>query len=190
MRAEAGGEPRRPGLLRRAALFLAVMGPGIITANVDNDAGGLATYSQAGAQFGLRLLWLMIPITIFLVMVQEMVNRMGVVTGRGLSDMIRERFGVRVTFSLMLLILATNFANITAEFAGIASAGQILGLPPPVAIPVCTALVWLLVTKASYRIVERVFLVACVFYLAYPLTLFIMRPDLPAISRAFVQPDL
>lgn len=183
-------EGRKRGILRRIAIFLAVMGPGMITANVDNDAGGLATYSQAGAQFGLRLLWLMIPITVFLVMVQEMVNRMGVVTGKGLSDMIRERFGVRVTFALMVLILVTNFANIMAEFAGIASAGEILGLPPVAVIPVCAALVWLLVTKASYRSVERVFLVACIFYLAYPLTLFVVGPDAGEIATAFVKPDL
>lgn len=190
MPADRTVERRSPGLFRRVALFLAVMGPGIITANVDNDAGGLATYSQAGAQFGLRLLWLMIPMTIFLVMVQEMVNRMGVVTGKGLSDMIRERFGVRITFTLMVLIVITNFGNIMAEFAGVASAGQILGLPPSIGIPICAALVWLLVTRASYRSVERVFLAACIFYLAYPITLFIVEPDAGTIAEAFVKPDI
>ncbi len=181
---------RTRSLWRRMVLFLAVMGPGIITANVDNDAGGLATYSQAGAHFGLRLLWMMIPITVFLVMVQEMSNRMGVVTGRGLSDMIRERFGVRITFALMVLIVATNFGNIMAEFAGIAASGQIFGLPPLLSIPACAFLVWLLVTRGSYRSVERVFLFACVFYLAYPITLLIIRPDAPGILSAVTRPDL
>lgn len=164
------------------------MGPGIITANVDNDAGGLATYSQAGAHFGLSLLWILLPVTVFLVMVQEMVNRMGVVTGRGLSDMIRERFGVRVTFTVMLLIVLTNFGNVMAEFAGIAAAGQVFGVPPFLAIPVCAALVWLLVTRGTYRSVERVFLAACVFYLAYPLTLAVISPDYGALARAAVTP--
>lgn len=184
---------RPPGagrLWARAAVFLAVMGPGIITANVDNDAGGLATYSQAGAGFGLKLLWMMIPVTLLLVIVQEMVNRMGVVTGRGLSDMIRERFGVRVTFTLMVLLLVTNFGNIIAEFAGIAAAGQLFGLPKVLTIPVCAVLVWLLVTRASYRNVERVFLVACIFYLAYPVTLFIIGPDMGRVAGALVTPRL
>ncbi len=182
---------RPPGagrLWARAAVFIAVMGPGIITANVDNDAGGLATYSQAGAGFGLRLLWLMIPVTLLLIVVQEMVNRMGVVTGRGLSDMIRERFGVRITFTLMVLLLATNFGNIIAEFAGIAAAGQLFGLPKTLTIPVGAILVWLLVTRASYRSVERVFLIACVFYLAYPLTLVIIGPDMGRVAEALVPP--
>ena len=110
-------------------LFLSIMGPGIITANVDNDAGGITTYSQAGAQFGLKCLWIFIPMTICLIMIQEMTNRMGVVTGKGLSDLIRERFGVKWTFYMMLALLATNFGNIIAEFSGIAASGEILGIP-------------------------------------------------------------
>lgn len=182
---------RPPGagrLWARAAVFLAVMGPGIITANVDNDAGGLATYSQAGAAFGLKLLWVMIPVTVLLVIVQEMVNRMGVVTGRGLSDMIRERFGVKITFTLMALLLVTNFGNIVAEFAGIAAAGQLFGIPKVLTVPLSAVLVWLLVTRASYRSVEKVFLVACVFYLAYPVTLFIIGPDMGRVVDALVTP--
>jgi Mn2+/Fe2+ NRAMP family transporter len=183
----AGSRPR--GLLRRIGLFLAVMGPGIITANVDNDAGGLTTYSQAGANFGLGLLWIMIPVTLLLILVQEMVNRMGVVTGRGLSDMIRERFGVRLTFGLMFLLLLTNFGNVMAEFAGIAAAGQIFGLPPLLTVPVCATLVWLLVTRGTYRSVEKVFLVACIFYVAYPLSVLMIAPPAAGVAAAFVRPE-
>jgi Mn2+/Fe2+ NRAMP family transporter len=177
-------------LWRRIAIFLAVMGPGIITANVDNDAGGLTTYSQAGANFGLATLWIMLPVTLLLILVQEMVNRMGVVTGRGLSDMIRERFGVKVTFTLMLLVLITNFGNVMAEFAGIAAAGMIFGLPPMATVPLCALFVWLLVTRGSYKSVEKVFLVACVFYLAYPLTVLAISPPSGEVLPAFITPSL
>jgi len=177
-------------LWRRIALFLAIMGPGIITANVDNDAGGLTTYSQAGANFGLSTLWIMLPVTLLLILVQEMVNRMGVVTGRGLSDMIRERFGVKVTFTLMLLVLVTNFGNVMAEFAGIAAAGQIFGVPPAATVPVCALLVWFLVMKGSYKSVEKVFLVACLFYVAYPLTVLVIAPPFREILPAFTRPSI
>jgi NRAMP (natural resistance-associated macrophage protein)-like metal ion transporter len=182
--------PLPRSLWKRIALFLAVMGPGIITANVDNDAGGLTTYSQAGANFGLRTLWIMIPVTLLLVLVQEMVNRMGVVTGRGLSDMIRERFGVKITFTLMLLVLITNFGNVMAEFAGIAAAGMIFGLPPLATVPLCALFVWLLVTRGNYKSVEKVFLVACVFYVAYPLTVLVIAPPAREVLPAFVTPSL
>src|SRR5499426_3206510 len=117
-------------------LFLAVVGPGFITANVDNDAGGIFTYSLAGAQFGYSLLWTMIPITIALIVVQEMVARMGAVTGKGLSDLIREEFGFRVTFFLMLALVATNFGNIVANFAGVASSLELFGISKYIAVPV------------------------------------------------------
>src|SRR5512143_2355537 len=113
----------------RLRLLLAILGPGIITANVDNDAGGITTYSQAGARYGLATLWIFVPLCLALVVVQEMSNRMGVVSGKGLSDLIRERFGVKVTFYLMVGLLVTNLGNILAEFAGIAAAGEIFGLP-------------------------------------------------------------
>jgi Mn2+/Fe2+ NRAMP family transporter len=125
-----------------------------------------------------------------LTMIQEMVNRMGVVTGQGLSDMIRERFGVKIAFYLMLLILGTNFGNTMAEFAGIASAGELFGLPRLVTVPACAALVWLLVLKNNYRSVEKIFLFACLFYLAYPITLVIIRPELSVVARAVIQPKL
>lgn len=190
----AGPSSTRPGppprFWRRVATFGAIVGPGIITANVDNDAGGLTTYSQAGAHFGLSLLWIFLPIAILLLMVQEMVNRMGVVTGQGLSDMIRERFGVRIAFYLMVLVLLTNFGNVMAEFAGIAAASEVLGLPPLVTVPVCGVVVWLLVLKGTHKSVEKIFLVACVFYVAYPLTLYILKPDYAELGRALITPTI
>src|SRR5438046_7491078 len=129
----------------RIAMVLAVVGPGFITANVDNDAGGIWTYSVAGAQFGYTLLWVMIPTTIALVVVQEMASRMGAVTGKGLSDLIREEFGFRVTFFLMLALVVTNFGNIMAEFAGVASSLQLFGISKYVDVPLAAAVVWLLV---------------------------------------------
>jgi NRAMP (natural resistance-associated macrophage protein)-like metal ion transporter len=177
-------------LWTRISIFLAVVGPGIITANVDNDAGGLTTYSQAGAHFGLKILWVILPTTILLIMIQEMVNRMGVVTGQGLSDMIRERFGVRFTFYLMLLVLATNFGNVMAEFAGIASSGELFGVPRLLTVPICAGLVWILVVKGSYKSVEKLFLFACLFYVAYPVTFALLRPDWQEIGQAMVHPRL
>lgn len=180
----------RPSTWRRLALFLAIVGPGVITANVDNDAGGLTTYSQAGAHFGLSMLWLFLPVSVLLMMVQEMVNRMGVVTGQGLSDMIRERFGVKITFYLMMLVLVTNLGNVMAEFAGIAAASNVLGLPPMLTVPISAIVVWLLVLKGNYKSVEKVFLFACLFYFAYPITLLILKPDYGAIGSAMITPSV
>jgi NRAMP (natural resistance-associated macrophage protein)-like metal ion transporter len=185
---DEGKKLTRPTMWRRMVLFFSIMGPGIITANVDNDAGGLATYSQAGALFGLNLLWSFLPITVALIVVQEMVNRMGVVTGEGLSSLIRERFGVKTTFYLMLVLLLTNFGNIVAEFAGIASSAQLFGIPPLIAVPACAVLVWLLVLRWNYKAVERVFLVACLFYASYLITCFMVKPDLHEVAHAFVTP--
>src|SRR5262247_3873622 len=131
-------------------LFLAVVGPGFITANVDNDAGGIFTYSSAGAQFGHLLLWTMIPITLALVVVQEMAARMGAVTGKGLSDLIREEFGFRVTFFLMIALIVTNFGNIMAEFAGVASSLALFGVSRFIIVPAAAALVWVLVVRGTY----------------------------------------
>jgi NRAMP (natural resistance-associated macrophage protein)-like metal ion transporter len=148
-------------------LFLAVVGPGIITANVDNDAGGILTYSQAGAQYGFLLLWTMIPITLALIVVQEMSARMGAVTGKGLSDLIREEFGLRITFLMMLGILITNFGNVVTEFIGIATSLELFGLSRYVTVPVCGVIVWLIVVKGQYKSVEKVFLAASFFYITY-----------------------
>ncbi len=151
----------------RTLLFLAVVGPGIITANVDNDAGGILTYSQAGAQFGHLLLWTMIPVTLALIVVQEMCARMGAVTGKGLSDLIREEFGLRVTFLMMVGILITNFGNVVTEFIGIATSLELFGLSRYATVPVCAVIVWLIVVKGQYKSVEKVFLVASAFYVTY-----------------------
>jgi len=166
------------------------MGPGIITANVDNDAGGIATYSMAGAQFGYLLLWSFVPISVMLIVVQEMVNRMGIVTGKGLSDLIRENFGVRATFYLMVGILVTNFGNIMAEFAGVAASCQLFGISPFISVPLAAFLVWLLVLKGTYRSVEKVFLVACLFYVSYIITAFLAEPSWEEVGKSFVKPEI
>ena len=160
-------------------IFLAVLGPGIITANVDNDAGGIYTYSLAGAKFGFSLLWTLIPITVALIVVQEMVARMGVVTGKGLADLIREEYGFRTTFILMMMLLAADLGNTVAEFAGLASGMSVFGVTRYVAVPLGAVLVWVLVVKGTYRFVEKVFLAACVFYVAYPVSCFLAHPKWP-----------
>ncbi len=151
----------------RILLFLAVLGPGFITANVDNDSGGILTYSQAGAQYGHTLLWTMIPITLALIVVQEMCARMGVVTGKGLSDLIREEFGLRVTFVVMLLLVVVNYANVVTEFIGITGSLHLFHVSKYFSVPVCAALVWFLVVRGDYKRVEKIFLVASVVYIAY-----------------------
>src|ERR1035437_2149132 len=151
----------------RILLFLAVLGPGIITANVDNDTGGILTYSQAGAQYGLLLLWTILPVTLALIVVQEMSARMGVVTGKGLSDLIREEFGLRITFLMMLLLVIVNYGNVVSEFSGVAASMQLFHVSKYLSVPICAAVVWVLVVKGDYKSVEKVFLVASVIYLAY-----------------------
>lgn len=171
-------------------LFLAVMGPGLITSNVDNDAGGIATYSMAGAHFGDRLLWTLLPVMLALIVVQEMSARMGVVTGKGLSDLIRERFGVRITVYLLFGVLLTNFGNIVAEFAGVASSLEIFHVSKFVSVPVSALAVWLLVVKGTYRSVEKIFLAACLFYVTYVVSGFLARPDWAAVGTSLVRPRL
>ena len=172
----------------RLMMFLAVVGPGFITANVDNDAGGIWTYSQAGAQFGYGLLWVMIPMTLALIVVQEMTARMGAVTGKGLSDLIREEFGFRITFLLMAGLVITNFGNVVAEFAGIAGSLSLFGIPIWVSVPFCAALVWFMVVKGSYQIVEKVFLAASFVYLAYLVAGVLAHPDWKAAGMATIVP--
>jgi NRAMP (natural resistance-associated macrophage protein)-like metal ion transporter len=151
----------------RILLFLAVVGPGFITANVDNDAGGILTYSQAGAQFGHLLLWTMIPVTLALIVIQEMCARKGAVTGKGLSDLIREEFGFRITFFMMIGILVINFGNVLTEFIGIATSLELFSLSRFYTVPVCAVIVWLIVVKGQYKSVEKVFLAASFFYVTY-----------------------
>src|SRR6516225_6333979 len=172
----------------RTLLFLAVVGPGFITANVDNDAGGIWTYSSAGAQFGHLLLWTMIPITVALIVVQEMTARMGAVTGKGLSDLIREEFGFRITFFMMIGILITNFGNVVTEFIGIATSLELFGLSRFITVPVCAMIVWLIVVKGQYKTVEKVFLVASFFYVTYIFAGFFAKPAWSDALIATVKP--
>src|SRR5713226_9492166 len=172
----------------RILLFFAVVGPGFITANVDNDAGGILTYSSAGAQFGHLLLWTMIPITISLIVVQEMCARMGAVTGKGLSDLIREEFGLRITFLMMLGILITNFGNVVTEFIGIATSLELFGLPRYATVPVCGVIVWLIVVKGQYKSVEKVFLAASFFYVTYIFAGILAKPAWVEATIATVKP--
>lgn len=180
------------GKFQRFALTLpimfAVLGPGIITGNVDNDAGGITTYSVIGARFGYSMLWMLLLITFTLAMIQEMCARMGVVTGKGLADLIRERFGIRVTMVVMLLLVFTNLANTMGEFAGVAGASSILGLNRFIAIPVVAFSVWLLVVKGSYRAVEKVLLVFCVLFLTYVISAFMAHPNWGDVAKSTVVP--
>ncbi len=161
----------------RIILFLAVLGPGFITANVDNDSGGILTYSQAGAQYGFTLLWTLIPITLALIVVQEMCARMGVVTGKGLSDLIREEFGLRMTFVVMLLLVVVNFGNVVTEFIGIAGSMELFSISKYLSVPVCAALVWFMVVKGNYKSIEKIFLGASLFYVAYIVAGVIAHPN-------------
>jgi NRAMP (natural resistance-associated macrophage protein)-like metal ion transporter len=170
-------------------IFLAILGPGIITANVDNDAGGIYTYSVAGARFGLSLLWTLIPITVALIVVQEMVARMGVVTGKGLADLIREEYGFRITFVLMGLLLIADLGNTISNFAGLASGMSVFGVTRFIAVPLGALLVWALVVKGTYRFVENVFLAACVFYIAYPISSLMAHPDWSQALISTVKPS-
>src|SRR3954453_480895 len=175
----------------RILLFFAVVGPGFITANVDNDAGGILTYSSAGAQFGHLLLWTMVPITLALIVVQEMCARMGAVTGKGLSDLIREEFGLRITFFMMLGILITNFGNVLTEFIGIATSLELFGLSRIYSVPICCAIVWLIVVKGQYKTVEKVFLTASFFYITYIFAGVLAKPAwLDAITATVTPPHL
>lgn len=167
---------------------MSVIGPGIITANVDNDAGGILTYSQAGAQFGYSLLWTMLPITLALIVVQEMCSRMAAVTGKGLSDLIREQYGLRTTFLLMIALVLTNFGNVVSEFAGVASSLELFWIPKYVSVPVAAMVVWLIVVKGSYKLVEKVFLAASGFYIAYIIAGVLARPDWTTALAATVKP--
>ena len=161
----------------RIVLVLAVIGPGFITANVDNDAGGIYTYSLAGAQFGYALLWTLIPITVALIVVQEMASRMGAVTGKGLSDLIREEFGFRVTFLLMLALIVTNFGNVVAEFAGVASSLELFGFSRYIVVPLAALAVWGIVVQGTYGSVEKIFLLASGFYICYIIAGLLAHPD-------------
>jgi len=179
---------RKPGIWKSLLIFLSVMGPGIITANVDNDAGGITTYSVAGAHFGYSLLWIFVPMTVALIIIQEMCSRMGVVTGKGLADLIREKFGVKVTFYAMVAFLISNFTNTISEFSGIAASCEIFGVSRYISLPVSAIIIWWVVVKGTYKSVEKIFLAACVFYLAYVATGFMVHPQWNVITKDVLHP--
>jgi Mn2+/Fe2+ NRAMP family transporter len=174
----------------RLILLLSVVGPGIITAMVDNDAGGITTYSVAGARFGYSMVWSFIPILVALVIIQEMCGRMAVVTGKGLADLIREQFGVRVTFYAMLVLVASNIFNTISEFAGIAASAGLFNISKYILVPIAALAVWLLVVKGTYRSVEKIFLVACVFYAAYIVSGLVSGPDWKNVMRQSMRPSI
>jgi Mn2+/Fe2+ NRAMP family transporter len=185
--------PRRSlvGVLRfRVLAFLAVFGPGFITANVDNDPGGILTYSQAGAKFGYALLWTLIPTTIALIVVQEMAARMGAVTGKGLSDLIREEFGFRATFFTMFVLGLADMGNIIAEFAGIASGMGLFGISKYIVVPLGAILVWSVVVGNSYKLVERILVVFSLLYFAYPISAILAHPDWRRAIHDTVVPNI
>ncbi|MFA4858717.1 MAG: divalent metal cation transporter [Candidatus Margulisiibacteriota bacterium] len=172
----------------RLLLFFSILGPGIITGTADNDAGGIATYSIAGAHFGYQLLWLLILITFMLYVTQEMGARLGVVTGKGLGDLVRENFGLRLASLLMLLMFVANFANIFADVVGIAAVADIYSLPRMIFVPIMVALIWYIILKGSYNFVHNVFLSSCILFFCYIINGLIARPDVPAMLAGSVIP--
>lgn len=174
----------------KLVIFLSVMGPGIITANVDNDAGGITTYSAAGAHFGYSLIWSFVPIIIALIIIQEMCSRMAVVTGKGLADLIREEFGVRVTFYAMIILIFSNVFNTISEFAGIAASAELFGMNKYILVPICALFVWWLIVKGTYKSVEKIFLFACLFYVSYIVSGFLSGPDWKEVARETLKPRM
>ena len=174
---------------REILIFVSIMGPGIITANVDNDAGGITTYSVAGAHFGYSLIWSFIPIIIALVIIQEMCSRMAVVTGKGLADLIMEEFGVMVTFYAMMVLIFSNLFNTISEFAGIAASAELFGISKYVMVSACALFVWWLIVKGTYKSVEKVFLLACLFYVSYIISGFLTKPDWKEVAMSSVKPQ-
>ena len=170
-------------------LLLSVLGPGIIVSLVDNDAGGIATYSFAGAKYGYAIIWVLIPTLVLLYMVQEMNARMGIVSGKGLAALIRERFSLRLTAAIMVAVMVANFANTIGEFAGVAASSQIFGIPSYISVPVAAVGVWFLVLKGSYRRVEKIFLFVGGIYVCYIVSMFLAKPDWLEVAKGTFIPS-
>ncbi len=181
---------RRKNIWRQILIFLAILGPGIITGSVDNDAGGITTYSVAGAIYGYNLIWTLIPSFLVLIIIQEMNARMGIVTGKGLADLIRENAGVRVTFFIFIGLLIADIGNTTTEFAGVAGSMEIFGVSKYISVPVVSLLVWLLVVKGTYKIAERLFLLFSVSLLVYIISAIMGKPDWKEIGTAIIRPRI
>ena len=186
----SGWNKRTRSWRRRLLLLLAVVGPGVITSNVDNDAGGISVYSQSGAMYGYALLWSLIPMTIALYVTEEMCARMGVVTGKGLSDLIREEFGFRPTFFLILAGLIVDMGNVCAEFAGVAASTQLFHISKYISVPLAALFVWVLVLRGTYKQVEKIFLLACVLYLSYVVSAILAKPNWLLAARNTAIPTL
>ncbi|OPX86591.1 MAG: Divalent metal cation transporter MntH [Pelotomaculum sp. PtaB.Bin104] len=187
----AGGEKNlvaKPAFLKKFILFLSILGPGVITANVDNDAGGITTYSVAGATFGYQLLWVFIPMIIALFVVQEMGVRMGAVTGKGLADLIREKYGVRLILFAMLGLVLSSLGNTIAEFAGVAASLEIFNVNKYISVPVSALIVWWLIVKGTYKRVEKIFLVASALYFSYIISGVLADPPWDVVLRETVTP--
>jgi len=180
---------RKVGLWRRILPYFAILGPGMITANAGNDAGGIATFASIGAEFGYQLLWVLIPITISLGIVQEMCARMGAVTGKGLADLIREQFGVRWTALVMLALLIANAGVTVSEFVGIAAATELFGVPRFISVPLAAILIWWLIVKGSYQRVERAFLLMSLVFLGYIVSAFLSKPEWSEVALGLVKPS-
>jgi NRAMP (natural resistance-associated macrophage protein)-like metal ion transporter len=189
MRRGAQGVRRTVARRKRLLAYIAILGPGMITANAGNDAGGIATFASVGADFGYSLLWILIPIMISLGIVQEMCARMGAVTGKGLADLIRERFGVRWSALIMLALLIANAGVTVSEFVGIAAATELFNVPRYVSVPLAAIVIWFLVVKGSYKRVERVFLLMSLVFLGYIFSAFLARPDWSAVAVGLVKPE-
>jgi len=180
----------RTGFFKNLAIFFALLGPGIITGSVDNDAGGITTYSVAGAMYGYGMIWTLIPSLVVLLVIQEMNARMGIVTGKGLSDLIRENAGVKVTFFIFIGLLLSNIGNTTTEFAGVAGSMEIFGVTKYISVPVAAVLVWILVVKGTYKIAERIFLIFSASLLTYVISALMAKPEWSAIGSAIIRPGI
>ena len=178
------------GVFRQIAIFFAIIGPGIITGSVDNDAGGIATYSVAGAKYGYGLIWTLIPSLIVLLVIQEMNARMGIVTGKGLSDLIRENAGIKITFFIFVGLVLSNIGNTTTEFAGVAGSMEIFGVSKYISVPIAAIMVWFLVVKGTYQIAERIFLIFSVSLLTYVVSALMSKPHWSEIGSAVIRPRM